>query len=79
MENLKAEANKVIEALPNDNEKSKAKQYTELIINDANNGTKSAFFDVSAKGLLEAAKTVGEVGVKLAGYIPQILDALGGE
>ncbi len=78
LENLKAEANKVIEALPIEKQEE-FKSDVETFVTNAQENKLDKYFKVSKEGLLEATKAVGEVGVKLAGYIPQILDALGGE
>jgi GTPase SAR1 family protein len=73
--NFKSEATKVAEALPEE-DKNNFEQFTNQVITDAEAGKKSAFFDISTKGLLDAAEAVGQVGIKLAGYIPKILKAL---
>ncbi len=41
------------------------------------NGKKSPFFEFSANDVLEAAKTVGEVGVTFMELIPKIVEFLG--
>jgi small GTP-binding protein len=76
LENLQVEANKVMEALSIEKQKE-FKDDVELFINNAQENKINKHFNLSKEGLLEASKAVGKVGVKLAGYIPKILDALG--
>jgi hypothetical protein len=75
LEAFQAEANKVAESLPADKQ-AEFKGDAETFIEKAQEGKLDKYFNLSKEGLLEAAEAVGEVGVKLAKYIPQILKAL---
>jgi len=75
LEAFQAEANKVAESLAADKQ-AEFKGDAETFIEKAQEGKLDKYFNLSKEGLLEAAEAVGEVGVKLAKYIPKILKAL---
>ena len=76
LEAFHKEANTIADQLPND-KKDTFTQLTNQIIKDADEGKKSPFFEFSTNGVLETAKTVGEVGVTFMELIPQIMKFLG--
>jgi Leucine-rich repeat (LRR) protein len=76
LELVKKEANTIADQLPND-KKDTFTKLTNQIIKDADEGKKSPFFEFSTNGVLETAKTVGEVGVTFMELIPKIVEFLG--
>ena len=69
------EANIVLKALPKEEQKE-FKEDVETFIKKAEENTSDKYFNLSKEGILKATKTVGEVGIKLATYIPKVLQLL---
>ncbi len=76
LEAFQTEANKVVEALPEEKQ-TEFKDDAETFIEKAQENKLDKYFNVSKEGLLEAAKAVGEVGLELAKKIPEIVKILG--
>jgi len=72
LELFQTEAKRVFEALPAE-KKDEFIQDVEIVTNDIQKGKKSKFFDISKEGLLEAADTVKEIGLKFKDFFPQLL------
>lgn len=78
LELFQQEANTVVEALPEDR-REEFKDDVQTFMEKVDEEKQDKYFGLSKQGLLDAAEAVGQVGIKLAGYIPKIVDALKGD